>query len=207
MIRKAVQALIWDPAADRFLLIRKGHWTLVKGGVEEGEELEEAVRREIAEETGLTRIRVGPLIYSYQHIARNRTKHHIRVFLVGANMFEEEPLLGWDHSPWGLRRIKGYYWAPQKQAFYMLRGHEREAFKRFIRLKHRLVPSLTPPHITPHIITPTLWYYPSLSYDVFSRVRQTCIRPTHKTNFIRRISITETLTERSDKCSRPYCKH
>lgn len=58
-----VGALIFDGEA-RILLIERGqepllgHWTLPGGLVEPGEKLEEAVRREILEETGL---RVEPL--------------------------------------------------------------------------------------------------------------------------------------------------
>ncbi|WP_235003112.1 NUDIX hydrolase [Blastococcus haudaquaticus] len=58
-----VGAVVLDPAG-RLLLIRRGHdphaglWSLPGGRVEPGETLEQAVRREVLEETGLT-VHVG----------------------------------------------------------------------------------------------------------------------------------------------------
>jgi len=51
----------------RILVIRRGHapskglWSIPGGRVETGETLEEAARREVAEETGLD-VRIGPLL-------------------------------------------------------------------------------------------------------------------------------------------------
>jgi 8-oxo-dGTP diphosphatase len=61
-----VGAVVQD-AAGRLLLIRRGHdphaglWSLPGGRVEGGEDLEQAVRREVLEETGLT-VRVGDVV-------------------------------------------------------------------------------------------------------------------------------------------------
>jgi 8-oxo-dGTP diphosphatase len=61
-----VGAVVQD-AAGRLLLIRRGHaphagsWSLPGGRVEAGETLEEAVRREVLEETGL-RVRPGAVV-------------------------------------------------------------------------------------------------------------------------------------------------
>jgi 8-oxo-dGTP diphosphatase len=61
-----VGAVVLD-AAGRLLLIRRGHdphaglWSLPGGRVEDGETLEQAVRREVLEETGLT-VGVGDVV-------------------------------------------------------------------------------------------------------------------------------------------------
>lgn len=60
---RCVGAVVHDPAG-RLLLVRRAHephaglWSLPGGRVEAGETLEQAVRREVAEETGLV-VRVG----------------------------------------------------------------------------------------------------------------------------------------------------
>jgi 8-oxo-dGTP diphosphatase len=61
-----VGAVVQDPTG-RLLLIRRGHdphaglWSLPGGRVEPGESLEEAVRREVREETGLL-VRPGAVV-------------------------------------------------------------------------------------------------------------------------------------------------
>jgi 8-oxo-dGTP diphosphatase len=61
-----VGAVVLD-AAGRLLLIRRGHdphaglWSLPGGRVEDGETLEQAVRREVLEETGLS-VRPGAVV-------------------------------------------------------------------------------------------------------------------------------------------------
>ena len=57
-LRQKVRAVIVNPAGE-FLLVRphgyrEGEWTLAGGGVEQGETVHEAMRREIAEELGVT---------------------------------------------------------------------------------------------------------------------------------------------------------
>ncbi|HEY7680741.1 MAG TPA: NUDIX hydrolase [Terriglobia bacterium] len=66
-------------ARERVLLVRRareplrGKWSLPGGMVEVGETLAEAVRREIAEETGLT-VRVGSIVKVLDRITRDEQK-------------------------------------------------------------------------------------------------------------------------------------
>ena len=68
----------------RVLLVKRGHaplkgrWSLPGGAVEVGETLEEAVAREVLEETGVT-IEVGPIVEVLDRISRDvdgRVEHH-----------------------------------------------------------------------------------------------------------------------------------
>jgi ADP-ribose pyrophosphatase YjhB (NUDIX family) len=77
-----VGAVVLD--SDRVLLVKrgqaplKGHWSLPGGAVEIGETLEQAVAREVLEETGVT-IEVGPIVEVLDRISRDvdgLVEHH-----------------------------------------------------------------------------------------------------------------------------------
>jgi 8-oxo-dGTP diphosphatase len=78
--RVAVAALIFDERG-RVLLIERGRppgaglWTVPGGRVEPGEALAAAVRREVAEETGLV-VEVGPLVTVVERISGEPQGYH-----------------------------------------------------------------------------------------------------------------------------------
>jgi mutator protein MutT len=72
---------------DRVVLVRRAHepristWTLPGGAVETGETLEEAVAREVREETGLD-VKVGPLVEVVEHIEHDGAGRALYHFVI-----------------------------------------------------------------------------------------------------------------------------
>ncbi len=71
-IRPAARAVVIDPD-DRILLVRfefpgRSLWATPGGGIEPGEQPEDALRRELVEETGLASVEVGPVVWTRLHI-------------------------------------------------------------------------------------------------------------------------------------------
>lgn len=103
-LRQKVRAVIVNPIGE-FLLVRphgyrEGEWALAGGGVEQGETVHQAMRREIAEELGVT-LEGDPeelsvthrFIYSDEHKAKRALDHdgqHATMFLV--RLSQDTPL-------------------------------------------------------------------------------------------------------------------
>lgn len=79
--RKTVRILLLDPQ-NRLLLVRmhdpnvgdaagevlaEPYWVTVGGEIDEGEDIADAAKREIAEETGLVDVKLGSLVWSTEH--------------------------------------------------------------------------------------------------------------------------------------------
>jgi 8-oxo-dGTP pyrophosphatase MutT (NUDIX family) len=103
-IRPAARAVLLDPD-DRILLVRfefpaRTVWATPGGGIEPDETVEDALRREPAEEAGLTEFELGPVIWTRLHIIPfiggrwdgQREQYH----LVRTPAFEPQPRLSWD---------------------------------------------------------------------------------------------------------------
>lgn len=101
--RLVVRALILDEA-DRVLLVRFEFtdvtlWATPGGGVDFGEDEETALRRELAEETGLRGFGMGPLIWIREHEFKLNGRdywQYERIYLVRTDSFEPAPEWSWD---------------------------------------------------------------------------------------------------------------
>lgn len=102
-LRIATRALVLDEA-DRVLLVRMGEgehamWVTPGGGIEEGESDEQAIRRELREETGLESFELGPHVWTrtvHLPLGGGRWDGEIeRVYIVRVAAFEPAPHLTW----------------------------------------------------------------------------------------------------------------
>ena len=102
-LRQAVRAVMIDPA-DRVLMVQLDlsftnwvGWVLPGGGIEEGEDVETALRRELFEETGLTNAFIGPVVCRRRQVGSGITPGYGGqeeiIHLVPCHDFALEPAL------------------------------------------------------------------------------------------------------------------
>lgn len=102
-IRSAVRAVVLDEA-DHLLLVRfefptASVWALPGGGLDDGEDPLDGLRREFHEELGLTDFEIGPHIWNRLHIISMDTGHdgqRDQIHLVKVKRFDPIPSIGWE---------------------------------------------------------------------------------------------------------------
>ena len=113
-MRQPVQVLVYvaRPASGgwEYLILHRvpqlnSFWQGVTGGVEEGEELEEAASREVLEETGFTPVTLEQIDYSYTFPVRDEWRsaygpdvNEILEHVFLARVESGEPVLSWEHD-------------------------------------------------------------------------------------------------------------
>ena len=127
-IKKDVQAVIFDHMDNKTLILivkkvdfanGKPRWRLLKGGVEENEDEEQALKREIHEEIGIKKVRVLEKIYEYEFVFDN-IKHEVSSFLVWASIYQPIKLENFE--------ILGCAWVKLNNALQLLHWeNEKEA--------------------------------------------------------------------------------
>jgi ADP-ribose pyrophosphatase YjhB (NUDIX family) len=100
--REAARALVLDPD-DRVLLVRfvnpetgDEFWATPGGGLDPGEGLEDGLRRELGEETGLEDAELGPVVWTRREEflwAGQTLRQSERIVLVRAPSFDPRPQL------------------------------------------------------------------------------------------------------------------
>jgi 8-oxo-dGTP pyrophosphatase MutT (NUDIX family) len=104
---------IHDPAAARGINpITPDFWLLSGGGVQAGETFEQAARREVAEETGITEVAIGPCAWIREKTiswAGDHPMHVIERYYVG-RVAAGAPVSFAGHEPLEASTTVGYRW-------------------------------------------------------------------------------------------------
>ena len=104
---RSAGVILFNKAEDiQFLLLKypSGHWDFVKGNIEEGEEEEETVKRELFEETGINSLQIHQEFnekVEYNYYKKNRKVHKIVSYYL-AETDQKEIKLSFEHldSKW-----------------------------------------------------------------------------------------------------------
>lgn len=129
-VRNEVQGVIFDQNKGKLVLlvrkrdrrVRRFHWRLLKGGIDQGETKIEALEREIFEETGLKNIMILDQVHNYEFVFRGMC-HRVSSFLVRADSTEPVKLQE--------SELSDYVWATAEIARGLLFWHnEREALRK-----------------------------------------------------------------------------
>jgi 8-oxo-dGTP pyrophosphatase MutT (NUDIX family) len=125
-VKRGVSAIIYDKRGSSyyFLILHRAKdwegWEFVKGKVEEGETPEEAVKREVKEETGLKTFKIFGKLSQKREFMNNGVLYSFETFLVDANMNVTVNLNGDEHD--------NFLWAPKDRVLDKLHWPDEKSF-------------------------------------------------------------------------------
>lgn len=70
--------VVENEEGDILMIFRRGKWDLPKGKLDEGEEIDECAIREVSEETGLERLKLGDKVCDTYHVYVQKKKNMIK---------------------------------------------------------------------------------------------------------------------------------
>lgn len=137
-IKRGVSVIIYDVKPLYFLILHRNSswtgWEFPKGPLLDGEKIEEALKREIVEKTGLSKINVTHKLEGQRRFRKDDELHVYDVFLARANM----------NTPVTLSRSKikydNYLWTKQDSVLEKLSwSNEKEVFKKALEVLNKKI--------------------------------------------------------------------
>jgi len=78
-VNKAGGGLVRNAKGETLFIFRQGKWDLPKGGLEKGEEVEQAALREVEEETGVKGLKINQKLQKTYHIFKRSNRYKLKV--------------------------------------------------------------------------------------------------------------------------------
>lgn len=78
-VNKAGGGLVYNKNGQVLFIFRNGKWDLPKGGIEKGETIGETALREVAEETGVEGLSLGPKLLKTYHVFKRGGQFRLKI--------------------------------------------------------------------------------------------------------------------------------
>lgn len=78
-VNKAGGGLVYNNKGEVLFILRNGKWDLPKGGLNKYEEIEDAAKREVEEETGVSNLKITKKLQKTYHIFKRNGKYKLKI--------------------------------------------------------------------------------------------------------------------------------